>query len=523
MLLQRARKLLRSREFLIEIIDRLKITGVWQIYTPSHAFYFLSLKYIIHFKLNMKETYEIENDSNNHNLIKIEVDGLYDAFDHPIELKKEGITLILGENGLGKTLILKMIKSFFDKDFYELDTYHFKKFTLFFDDNSNLSITKSDNSILIFSYKVKGIRKTERYELALSHFTNKRRKNHYYNYFNDQIDLFGNAMLNDLSTFLPHYIERVDYNNWIDRKRGRMMDTNEIVMFYREFIPSDFIKNFDSKFSLPQWLINKTDSVNTKFIETQRLLSKIKAQESEYHSSVIKYSKELLETIKNKTVAATGLASKLDRSYPNRVINEITKKTLVSDLEIEVGLANLNKRRELLNKVGLLDTEEENLQPITNAIHRQQAKNKELLKDVLQIYLEDSNQKLEIYSDLVSKLDLLLDIINKRFLYKKMSIDKKTGFVFTSLITGKDIPLSGLSSGEQHELVLFYQLLFNTEPDSLLLIDEPEISLHISWQNHFIDDLRDVIKLNNFSVIIATHSPDIINNNWDLTVRLKGV
>ena len=104
-----------------------------------------------------------------------------------------------------------------------------------------------------------------------------------------------------------------------------------------------------------------------------------------------------------------------------------------------------------------------------------------------------------------------------------MSIDKKTGFVFNSSITNKNIPLSGLSSGEQHELVLFYQLLFNTEPNSLLLIDEPEISLHISWQNHFIDDLRDVIKLNNFSAIIATHSPDIINKNWDLTVKLKGI
>ncbi len=103
-----------------------------------------------------------------------------------------------------------------------------------------------------------------------------------------------------------------------------------------------------------------------------------------------------------------------------------------------------------------------------------------------------------------------------------MSIHKSRGFVFTSQLTGKDIPLSGLSSGEQHELVLFFQLLFDTEPNSLLLIDEPEISLHISWQNHFINDLKEVIILNNLSAIIATHSPDIINKNWKLTVQLKG-
>ncbi|MNV55906.1 hypothetical protein D3C71_1481570 [compost metagenome] len=149
-------------------------------------------------------------------------------------------------------------------------------------------------------------------------------------------------------------------------------------------------------------------------------------------------------------------------------------------------------------------------------------KNEDILNIVLQVYINDSNDKLGVYDELAKKLEILTDIINKRFLYKTLSISRKNGFVFKSTITDKEIPLGGLSSGEQHELVLFYQLLFNTSPSSLLLIDEPEISLHISWQNHFINDLREVIALNKFSAIIATHSPDIINNNWDLTVKLKG-
>jgi predicted ATP-dependent endonuclease of OLD family len=64
---------------------------------------------------------------------------------------------------------------------------------------------------------------------------------------------------------------------------------------------------------------------------------------------------------------------------------------------------------------------------------------------------------------------------------------------------------------------LFYQLLFNTQDGSLLLIDEPEISLHISWQNQFINDLKEVIKINSMDILIATHSPDIISNYWNLT------
>lgn len=51
---------------------------------------------------------------------------------------------------------------------------------------------------------------------------------------------------------------------------------------------------------------------------------------------------------------------------------------------------------------------------------------------------------------------------------------------------------------------------------------EPEISLHISWQKNFISDLKDIQKLNSLEIIIANDSPDIISNNWNLTIKLAG-
>ncbi|EDN70705.1 excinuclease ATPase subunit [Beggiatoa sp. PS] len=104
-----------------------------------------------------------------------------------------------------------------------------------------------------------------------------------------------------------------------------------------------------------------------------------------------------------------------------------------------------------------------------------------------------------------------------------MSVDKQQGFIFRSTMTGKQIPTTGLSSGEQHELVLFYELLFKTQDNALILIDEPEISLHISWLNKFIEDLKKVIERGKMDILIATHSPDIIGNHWDLTVELEGI
>jgi predicted ATP-binding protein involved in virulence len=69
--------------------------------------------------------------------------------------------------------------------------------------------------------------------------------------------------------------------------------------------------------------------------------------------------------------------------------------------------------------------------------------------------------------------------------------------------------------------VLLYQLLFKVKPNSLILIDEPELSLHVAWQKQFLRDLQEITKLASFDILLATHSPQIIHDRWDLTVELK--
>jgi len=121
---------------------------------------------------------------------------------------------------------------------------------------------------------------------------------------------------------------------------------------------------------------------------------------------------------------------------------------------------------------------------------------------------------------LAPKIQLLKDIINKRFLYKTVEVSSDLEFSFTDR-NGKAVPITALSSGEQHVLVLFYQLIFEMPPNSLILIDEPELSLHVVWQQYFLKDLQHIIAHSSFDVIMATHSPQIIHDRWDLTVELN--
>jgi predicted ATP-binding protein involved in virulence len=141
--------------------------------------------------------------------------------------------------------------------------------------------------------------------------------------------------------------------------------------------------------------------------------------------------------------------------------------------------------------------------------------------DVLSVYIEDVDKKLSVFDDLFTRIDLFKNILSRRFLFKEVSINKNDGIVFFTS-DGAPLSASSLSSGEQHEVVLLYQLLFKVKPHSLILIDEPELSLHIAWQEQFLNDLERITSLSDFDVLIATHSPQIISNRWDLTVELKG-
>lgn len=75
------------------------------------------------------------------------------------------------------------------------------------------------------------------------------------------------------------------------------------------------------------------------------------------------------------------------------------------------------------------------------------------------------------------------------------------------------IQLDQLSSGEKQILLILTTVFLQEEKSAVLLMDEPEISLHITWQDRLIELIR---KLNpNCQLILTTHSPNIFANGWE--------
>lgn len=107
------------------------------------------------------------------------------------------------------------------------------------------------------------------------------------------------------------------------------------------------------------------------------------------------------------------------------------------------------------------------------------------------------------------------------FSSKKIEVAPAYGFRFSARDKNKTIiPLERLSSGEKHILVQLCELLFVAKEGTLVLIDEPEISLHMAWQYQYLKILEGIASLCGFQLIIATHSPQIFNEDWNRVTDL---
>ena len=69
-----------------------------------------------------------------------------------------------------------------------------------------------------------------------------------------------------------------------------------------------------------------------------------------------------------------------------------------------------------------------------------------------------------------------------------------------------DIGLMSLSAGEKQVLLMLIEVL--QARNGSMIVDEPELSLHLSWQRDLIRFLRSLNS--NSQIIFATHSPEIM-------------
>lgn len=177
-------------------------------------------------------------------------------------------------------------------------------------------------------------------------------------------------------------------------------------------------------------------------------------------------------------------------------------------LDVEIQFLGFQFKSYLLTLKNKLEEDVNELDNQIKTISKQEDASFGDLKKLREIIKE----KEQIKESINYKFDLFLKIINTVFggTHKKFELDSSNDIIFK--IGNDEILPYQLSSGEKQMLIILLKVLLQDNQPYILLLDEPEISMHISWQHHLVENIQ---KLNeNCQLIIATHSPSLLGKVW---------
>ena len=431
----------------------------------------------------------MHNDVARHRkLVRIEVVRLLGRFDHILEFDPDWNFLIIhGPNGIGKTKLLELLDSVFSGNFHSLIRLPFESVRLEFDDVTWVEISRESESINQQSLPGTESSKDESDAGSVliwrAAFPGSEPTQH-------RIDLrIDQGELQRLARFASDWsIERIDSQRWIDRTTGE------------EIGPYDLAARLEMPLAAGIELRESSPALDSilrdhqvHLIQTQRLLrtSRIRRRRSIHGESVthdqtvLTYATDLSTQLKAALAENSRRSQELDRSFPSRLFSPVQSR-LVSPVEMKQTELELRKKYDeqllLRSRLAEIDILDKSLE-LSLALPPRDLESWEL--SALNTYLEDTDRKLQTFQSLLNRLELLREIVDNRFLFKRLEISQEIGFAFRSHDSKTQFSPADLSSGEQHQLVLMYDLLMNVSESCLVLIDEPEISLHIDGKTDF--------------------------------------
>lgn len=437
-------------------------------------------------------------------LLSLEVKELYRCYDYNVDFNSD-VTFLYGMNGCGKTTILNITEAIITGQLFKLFNYKFSKIILKYVKNKE---PDNEKTIKIISNKTELYITFENNEYTITMSD-----------FDDDINV-----LKDIREISRIYSNKYDFLLEIQKTFNYVyLPLNRSYATKTEY--QDVYTYRAGRFFTDDYFTLSTDSKDVAMMNIETLIYK---NHSRISSTINRINDSFRDSILKSQIEVHGTFD-FDEYVKN------IQKTSITSLE-----KTQQDYIKILKELNLIDTsEEENYNRFfTHFIEEfSQAKQPEgeipLSLNLLIKFQETSRikktieiaEKMEQRKAAIKKpIETFLNTMNS-FIYN--DIDKKEicidndGHVYFKTKYNNKISIHHLSSGEKQLITFFANLIFNVNSKSsgIFVVDEPELSLHLSWQKIFIDKVLEIN--NNIQLIFATHAPEIVGKRRDKMYRLE--
>ncbi|WP_019601999.1 AAA family ATPase [Teredinibacter turnerae] len=424
----------------------------------------------------------------------------------------DDISFLVGGNGSGKTTALKLMNALVNPNFKELLQIPF--------DAVNIELSHAGNDIQIsaatledgVSLKISSLDD----ELILPSYSNE--EIDFYSHKSEKLDEIIEKVNRKFADHpIVKEISKIDSPIFLglDRRRDDGIGVNEDYYFEREL----WLREKNKRAIRARRLIR--GSIGVSLMETEMLVQNSYRRMRELED---RHSSKLRDSI---------LLSAFQ--YTNFESGDFSLEKV--DWAERTGLLERKKEiREALTNIGLNDSmvsdEVDNFFNKLTALFETVQKTKEGISVewlLNKAQVERMSKIVEIIDEHKSKIDKLfkpindfLGVVNSFYKDSNKTLEVDTvGQLLVGRPDGSKCTIEGLSSGERQLLVIFAHSFFNRHSGkkNVFIIDEPELSLHLGWQEKFSETIFSINP--NSQYILATHSPEIVGNLKSKSVKCR--